>query len=191
MSWVHPQSHAVPRAFDRLLRLRPAQAWQLILVSTDAAAFADLLTGPDLWFGPVYLLVICIAVWSLGWRAGQITGIGCMVLTFAINGVNLYPFTGAAFAWDLGIRFIAVSVIIAVIAGVRRAYVREWWLARTDNLTGALNRQAFFELAPSTIDPNKWRLLVYADLDGLKKVNDIQGPAVGDACLQTFGIAVR
>jgi hypothetical protein len=71
-----------------------------------------------------------------------------MVLTFAINGSNLYPYTGASSAWNLALRFVAISLIIAVIAGVRRAYVREWWLARTDILTGALNRQAFFELAP-------------------------------------------
>jgi diguanylate cyclase (GGDEF)-like protein len=191
MQWAPPQSSTVPRAVDRLVRLRPAQAWLLVLGCTDAAAFGDLLTGPDLWFGPVYLVVICTAAWSLGWRPGQLTGVGCMVLTFAINGANLYPYTGGDFAWNLGMRFVAVSLIIAVIAGVRRAYVREWWLARTDNLTGALNRQAFFELASSTIDPHSWRLLVYADLDGLKKVNDVQGHAAGDACLKAYGAAVR
>jgi diguanylate cyclase (GGDEF)-like protein len=174
-----------------MVRLRPPQASLLILGCTDAAALADLSTGPDLWFGPVYLLVICIATWSLGWRAGQLTGVGCMGLTFAINGANLYPHAGADIAANLGMRFVAVSLIVVVIAGARRAYVREWWLARTDILTGALNRQAFFELAPLTIDHKGWRLLVYADLDGLKKVNDIQGHAAGDACLRAYGALVR
>jgi diguanylate cyclase (GGDEF)-like protein len=63
-------------------------------------------------------------------------------------------------------------------------------LARTDTLTGALNRQAFFELAAS-VDAARWRLLVYADLDGLKKLNDIHGHAAGDAYLQAYGSAVR
>lgn len=126
------------------------------------------------------------------WMAGRaLTGVGCMALTFAINGTNLYPYANADFAWNLGMRFVAVSLIIAVIAGVRRSYVREWWLARTDILTGALNRQAFFELAPLTIETHRWRLLVYADLDGFKKVNDIQGHAAGDACLKAYGTAVR
>jgi diguanylate cyclase (GGDEF)-like protein len=174
-----------------MVTLRPAQAWLSVLFCADVAALADLSTGSTLWFGPVYLLVICVATWALGWGAGQITGIGCMGLTLALNGTSLYPHGYVDFAWNLGMRFIAISTVIAIIAGVRRAYVREWWLARTDSLTGALNRQAFFELATSAIDTRRWRLLIYADLDGLKKINDFQGHAVGDACLKAFGAAVR
>jgi hypothetical protein len=35
-----------------------------------------------------------------------------------------------------------------------------------------LNRQAFFHLALSMIAGEGWRLLVYADLEGLKEIND-------------------
>jgi diguanylate cyclase (GGDEF)-like protein len=191
MQWAPPKSSALPHLVDRVVRLRPAQAWLLILGCTDAAVLGDRLTGPDLWFGPVYLLVICLAAWSRGWRGGQLTGVCCMALTFAINGRDLYPYAGEDFAWSLGTRFLAVTVIIAVIASVRGAYVREWWQARTDILTGALNRQAFFELAPSANDTQRWRLLAYADLDGLKQVNDKQGHAAGDACLKAYGTTVR
>ena len=184
------KASAVPRVFDRLVRLRSAQAWVVVLLCTDAAALTDRVTGTDLWFGPAYLLVMCLAAWSLGWRAGQITGISCMVLTFAINGISLYPYGAADFAGNLGMRFGTVSIVIAVVAGMRRAYVREWWLARSDALTGALNRQAFFELAPSAIDTQRWRLLIYADLDGLKQINDVRGHAAGDSCLRAYGAAV-
>ena len=190
MQWAPPTASTVPRLFDRLARLRLAQGWLLVLFSLDVAALIDLVTGPDLWCGPIYLLVVCIAAWSLGWKAGQLTGIGCMGITLAINGLGLYPHGDTGFAWNLLLRFGALSILVAIIAGVRRAYVREWWLARTDPLTGAMNRQAFFELAPSAIDSSRWRLLVYADLDGLKKVNDAQGHAAGDTCLRAFGSAV-
>jgi len=189
MQSVPPKPSAVPRVLDRMVRLRPAQAWLLILFCTDVVALADFLTVSNVWFGPAYLIVICVAAWSLGWRAGQLTGLSCMGLTFALNGLTLYPHGGADFAWNFGLRFMAISTVIAVVAGVRRAYVTEWWLGRTDFLTGALNRQAFFELAPSF--SKGWRLLVYADLDGLKKVNDFQGHAAGDSCLKVFGTSVR
>lgn len=181
----------VPRAFDRLLRLRPIQAWALILLCMDVAALGDLLTGPDLWFGPVYLSVICLASWSLGWRAGLATGVACMLLAFAINGIHLYPYGGADLIANMGMRFVAVSIVVAMVAGVRRAYVREWWLARTDPLTGALNRQAFFELGTSAVDSRSWRLLLYADLDGLKQINDLQGHAAGDTGLRSFSAEIK
>ena len=162
----------------------------LLDVVDHAAALVDLLTGTSLWFGPVYLLVMCFAAWSLGWRAGHVTGIGCMALTFAINGVSLYPYGETALTWNFVMRFLAVSTVITVIAGARRTYLREWWLARSDALTGALNRQAFFELAPSVIGTQSWRLLIYSDLDGLKKINDVHGHSAGDDCLRAYGAAV-
>ena len=181
----------VPRVLDGLVRLTAAHAWMLVLLCVDLAALGDLATGPELWFGPAYLFVICLAAWSLGWKAGQATGIGCMALTFTLNGAGLYPYGTAELAWNLLARFAAISIIVAVIAGVRRAYVREWWLARTDVLTGALNRQAFFDLGATLSAGVFWRVLLFADLDGLKALNDGHGHAAGDACLKAYAHTVR
>ena len=181
----------VPRALDRIVRMRPAPAWLIVLLLGDAAALGDFATGTRLWFGPVYLFVMCLATWARGWHAGQAVGIACMGLTFALNGPSLYPYGGSEFAWNLAMRFIAVWVVIAVIAGMRGAYLREWWLARTDILTGALNRQAFFELGNALAGCDSWRLLAYADLDGLKAINDGRGHAAGDACLAAYAGRVR
>ncbi len=181
----------VPRALDRLVRLRTAQAWLVVLFCGDLAAIGDLVSGPNLWFGPAYLVVMCIATWSLGWVAGQTVGFACMAMTLAINGTSFFPHDGSDVTWNLAMRIGAASAVIAVIAGVRRAYVREWWLARTDVLTGALNRQAFFELGEALAGSCTWRLLLYADLDGLKAINDGEGHAAGDACLRAYAAAVR
>ena len=191
MQFVPPKILSVSRIFGRLVRMRQVRAWLMILLCTDAVALVDLLTGPDLWLGPVYLLVICLATWSLGWPAGQATGLACMGISLAINGFSLYPYDETEFALNFLMRVGAVSAVIAAIAGARCAFVREWWLARSDTLTGALNRQAFFELAPSVISSERWRLLVYADLDGLKKVNDLQGHSAGDAYLRAFGATAK
>lgn len=182
---------AVPKVLAALVRMRPAQAWTLVLLAMDLAAIGDLATGPDLWFGPVYLFVICLAAWSLGWSSGQAAGVACMALTFAINGISLYPHGSAALVTNFAMRFVAVSLVIVVIASMRRAYLREWYLARTDVLTGTFNRQAFFELGAELCARSGWRLLVYADLDGLKSINDNRGHAAGDASLRLYAAAVR
>lgn len=88
-------------------------------------------------------------------------------------------------------RFIAIAFVIGVVAASRRAYLREWWLARTDPLTGAFNRQAFFELGDHLTRSTKWRLLLYADLDGLKSINDVHGHSSGDVALRTYANVVR
>lgn len=181
----------VLRLLDRLVRLPAPQAWMITLLLVDLAAFADLMTGADLWFGPLYLLIIALATWSLGWRAGQATGVGFMALTFAINGASLYPYEGTDLVWNVVLRFTAISLVIAIIAGARRIYLREWWLARTDILTGALNRQAFFDLGAALAAVSRWRLLLYVDLDGFKAINDALGHAAGDDYLRTYAAAVR
>ena len=57
----------------------------------------------------------------------------------------------------------------------------------TDDLTGLLNRRGFFTLAQQQIKisnrSKRALLLVYADLDGLKHINDTLGHAAGDRML--------
>jgi len=189
-------SHALtgvrlPQVLKWLLSRPLAHSWIAILLAADLAALGDAATGPDVWFGPVYLLVICLAAWCRGWRAGLVVGLGCMAATLMINGARLYPFAHAAWAGNLVARLSAICIIIAVVAGARSVFIREWWMARTDPLTGAFNRQALFELGEELAAENSWRLLVYADLDGLKQINDRNGHVAGDRALVAFATAMR
>lgn len=189
-------SHSVamlrlPHVLEWLVSRPSAQSWIVILLGVDLAALGDAVTGPHVWFGPVYLVVICLAAWCRGWRAGLATGFGCMALTLLINGGALYPFAHSSWAGNLASRVGAIAAIIFVISGARSVYVREWWIARTDPLTGAFNRQALFELGEDLAACGNWRLLVYADLDGLKKINDLHGHAAGDRCIVAFATSVR
>jgi diguanylate cyclase (GGDEF)-like protein len=185
------RSPSVTRALDRRVRMRPAHAWMIVLLALDLTAIGDLVSGTDLWLGPLYLLAICLGTWSLGWFVGEGLLLACMVLTFTINGGALYPYDAMAVAGNAAMRFLAGSMVITMIAGARRAYLRVWWLARTDALTGALNRQAFFELGSVLAGTCCWRVLLYADLDGLKAINDGEGHAAGDACLKSYAAEVR
>ena len=57
----------------------------------------------------------------------------------------------------------------------------------TDDLTGLLNRRGFFALAQQQLKianrSHRGLMLVYADLDGLKAVNDVHGHGAGDRAL--------
>lgn len=171
--------------------MRQAKAWIIILLLVDVTALADVATGSKLWFGPVYLFAICGATWLLGWRQGFGVGIFCLVIGFAINGTAVYPYGSASLSWDMALRLIIITFLISAIAAIRSAFVREWWLARTEPLTGALNRQAFFEFADIMCRSQEWRLLMYADLDRLKAINDQHGHAAGDLCLKAYSDAVK
>lgn len=183
--------HRISQMAYGALCLSRKTGWGLISVLLVAAATGDLLTGNTIWFGPVYLFILCIATWLLGWGVGHGIGIFCMILVFVINGTALYPYASSLLSLDLALRFIAMSVVLSAIAAVRGAYIREWWLARIDPMTGALNRQAFFEFSDSICSSRGWRILLYGDLDGFKSINDKYGHDAGDRCLREFAGAIR
>jgi len=68
------------------------------------------------------------------------------------------------------------------------AYELERRLARSDQLTGAVNRRSFWEAAESELARcRRFRhpfTVIYADLDNFKSVNDQQGHSAGDALLR-------
>lgn len=71
--------------------------------------------------------------------------------------------------------------MLVAFADSREAYGR-------DALTNLLDRRAFFDLVASRAGPG---LLVFADLDGLKSINDTLGHAAGDRAIRAAADAVR
>jgi diguanylate cyclase (GGDEF)-like protein len=168
-----------------------AKAWLIILPALGLTGLADAATGYDLWFGPFYLAAIGISAWMLGrWEAVGV-GLAALAIIVLANGFHLYPYGTSAALWNLAMRIVTVLMFIGLLDRVRNSYAREWRLARTDPLTGALNRQAFFELAAATSISKGWTMIAYADLDGLKKFNDERGHAAGDQCLKAYVQHVR
>lgn len=71
-----------------------------------------------------------------------------------------------------------------------RAARRHRLEARTDMLTGLLNRRALFD-SMATQDLRPGHAIIAFDLDGFKAINDRHGHAAGDAVLRCFTDAVR
>jgi diguanylate cyclase (GGDEF)-like protein len=62
-------------------------------------------------------------------------------------------------------------------------------LADRDPLTGATNRRALRNIFDEV--QGTGAVLLFFDLDGFKKINDVHGHAAGDACLKLFVTALR
>jgi diguanylate cyclase (GGDEF)-like protein len=83
---------------------------------------------------------------------------------------------------------ISIAFILLAMAKERTEY-RHRAAARTDSLTGLLNRRGFLEQSAAS---NRWAMdlrptaVVLIDLDNFKSINDRFGHAVGDRVLQIF-----
>jgi diguanylate cyclase (GGDEF)-like protein len=62
-------------------------------------------------------------------------------------------------------------------------------LADRDPLTGTINRRALREIFNDVQESGA--MLLFFDLDGFKKINDVHGHAAGDTCLKLFANALR
>ncbi|RZA14049.1 MAG: GGDEF domain-containing protein, partial [Proteobacteria bacterium] len=186
-----PTENTVSRQRGLAFRIRRSHAWAITLAGLVATATLDYATGNTLWVGPGYLLFLALAAWVLGWREALALMVWAVICTAVLNAQSLYPYQSAATIADYALRIPTVVAMILLLSLARRSCEREWRTARMDTLTGALNRKAFFELAGSIDNSKGWHMLAYADLDGLKTLNDFHGHARGDQALRTFATQVK
>lgn len=174
-----------------LFRIPRRLAWPLVLSTLLLVSVAERLAPQEIWFGPVYLAVVCLAAWSLSTRTAVLLGCTVLMLKLATGNLAFYPMGPGPVLGNLVVRFMGIGIVVSFIGLARKSCEREWLLARTDLLTGALNRQAFFELLRSGRCSGGCAALIYADLDGLKQLNDQCGHEHGDESLKTFADMVR
>lgn len=139
-----------------------------------------------------------LPVFAVTWATGAWGGVVLAVFSAEVHGIA----RGLAYSGSLDALFVSLdSLLIAsglaaeafLLAAIRTGWQREKTAARTDQLTGLMNRKAFLErveaeLARSTEIPLS---LVYLDLDGFKTVNDEGGHAAGDEALRIVAGVLR
>jgi diguanylate cyclase (GGDEF)-like protein len=153
----------------------------------------DLELRPNPVLSNAYLLPVGLAAWS----AGRATGIVVAVLATAA----LLVAEGAPqnVVQDLLLPFVANIALAWVFGTLHGSFARERQLARTDPVTGALNRRGFDERAHQALYEHARQrqpiTVVCLDVDDFKRVNDRYGHDGGDAVLraiaQTLGACVR
>ncbi len=75
--------------------------------------------------------------------------------------------------------------------GVARAFAKSEDQARTDPLTGLLNRRSLEERARELVESRRPYAVVFADIDHFKTLNDVHGHEVGDRALRLFSQCLR
>ncbi|WP_158586899.1 GGDEF domain-containing protein [Aurantiacibacter zhengii] len=144
-------------------------------------------TFPTVGFGPFFLLICAFGAWFVGNLFAVLVGLFIGVIQVQ---------SGQALALDenpvvMALQISSALAVVLMLGVARAALELEWRFARVDPLTGALNRKAFFEAVANEAHRPGIAVLLFADVDGLKRVNDDLGHDAGDEALQDFADRVR
>jgi diguanylate cyclase (GGDEF)-like protein/putative nucleotidyltransferase with HDIG domain len=171
---------------DRLLpiQLVPALATATVLI-TLLMVFSEHRTGSYAMF---YVWAALVAGYFLTWPQVAFQAVlvaGCYAVALGQVAPDGAP---AQYVMGLGTVVVAGSVVGSLRRGVATLFSRLATSARTDQLTGLLNRRGFDELLEIEVERSiraKSPLgLLLIDLDDFKSVNDRYGHADGDQALR-------
>lgn len=156
----------------------------------------DALTGFEISFAFFYLLPVSLAAWGAGRRAGVLLAAVCAVEWLVADQVAGQAVSQPAVAyWNAIARFGVFVVVAILLADLRRLLILERQLARSDQLTGLLNRRAFFDVVGAELERARRFshpvTLLYIDLDNFKSFNDALGHEAGDDLLERVAGAIR
>ena len=152
--------------------------------------------GPDTSFELFYLLTVSLVAWLVGRRAGLAMACASALCYFTIEKLlpHLDPRPWLPY-FNAATHLSAFIFVAYFTSALRRSLEHERELARTDDLTGLLNRRSFMEAANHEIvRARRFRhpfTVVYMDVDNFKAVNDRFGHSTGDTVLRAVGQTIR
>ena len=182
-----------------MLALRRAQAAPSPLraaIVAASAAFAlviDWATGSRTSAMLEYAVAASLGAWLCGlWRAGAI-----LVTALLVSTVTLHT-DGDEPAWQVwtnsALGFATLVLVMVVVAALRRHIDRAEFMAHVDPLTGCWSRGALLDALDHAVHgahrTGAPLSVLYLDLDRLKRVNDTEGHAAGDAVIARFATVV-
>lgn len=166
------------------------------LAITGAVGLGDIWIGPKVSLAVFYLIPISIAAWYANCRVSIVMAMLSSAIMVALEiptiGVDAGKMTSA---WN-GFTHLGFFMTTAyLVSSLKTRYEAEKVLARTDQLTGLMNRRAFLEQFEMLFNLASRRdsvlTIAYIDLDNFKQVNDVHGHNVGDQVLQTVATAMK
>ncbi len=186
--------------FSRLLPFLEQQSeyrlWGIILLSIVILGILDTLTGFEFSFSLFYILPVSLTAWTMGKNVGYFVCFISGLVWLSANALAGESYTNLSLAfWNTLIRTGFFIVVAFLLAELRQALETERTLARTDGLTGVLNRRAFYQGVVYELERLKRHqfpvTLVYVDLDDFKIINDRFGHSIGDHLLARVAYTIR
>jgi diguanylate cyclase (GGDEF)-like protein len=179
----------IQSALTRLFAIQPFGVWALFVVTLVGVEYVDYITGPELDVCFLLTLPIFLVAWRFGWLMGILSSLISSVAALQVQFLENVVYTHPIVAWLNTITlFLYLAIFGSLVHALRLEMERRMQLARTDSLTGLLNRRAFDDLLQNEM----YRLirfkraftLLYFDLDRFKWVNDTKGHRAGDELLK-------
>jgi diguanylate cyclase (GGDEF)-like protein len=175
---------------DRVLRQLPL--WTVLLLALlllFCIGVLDYVFGLAISLSFFYILPVGIATWY----GNREMGVLCAVLTdlpmlAEQAGRDYSAHRPGVLLWTLFLQTGTMLVVVALLARIRALLRHEAALARTDPLTGLLNRRGFIErldyLVHLAAREDIGFALAYIDIDDFKEINDRYGHEEGDRALR-------
>ncbi|MBU0993781.1 MAG: GGDEF domain-containing protein [Proteobacteria bacterium] len=145
-------------------------------------------TGTEYALSVFYLFPITIAAWHSGFAAGFFISVSSACSWLIADLILLDTFSKPLVPYiNETFRLIVFLFMAYLVSELKNACFTQEQLARTDALTGLLNRRAFLEYME--IEFNKVKRfghvvsIIYIDVDDFKRVNDVLGHSGGDRLL--------
>jgi diguanylate cyclase (GGDEF)-like protein len=153
-------------------------------------------TNAFLEFSVFFLLPISFFTWFVSHRAGLVASLVAGGIILGVNLSSSISFKNTEIPYWNALVWTGFFCLMAfIIADLKSLHYRERELARSDTLTGAATRLAFYEFARDELNrtrrTNQPITLAYLDIDSFKEINDRHGHNFGDRVLHAVAQSIR
>lgn len=160
------------------------------------AVFADYLAGDSLSFLLFYLVPVYFFVWFTTKQLGILASILCGLIWIIENGAGRAHALYSHISYlNMSIELVFFFLVTYLLCTLKEALGINETLSRTDSLTGAMNRTAFYDLAGREINRfERYKrpfTVAYVDIDNFKVVNYRFGYSIGDRLLCSVADTMR
>lgn len=166
-----------------------AGALGLVVVALDHT------TGSEISFSLFYVVPVALLAWRFDRTVALAAALLAATAWYVVELIGDRVYTQPLIPmWNGFVRFGFFAIIAELLAVLKLTLGQHAHDARTDNLTGLLNRRGFIERAEVEMarfarSGNPFSL-AYFDLDSFKLLNDSAGHAAGDDLLRKTGTAM-